>query len=469
MEDLLRSRMLWTGGFVMYFGTNNETNYFTHADKKDGSMHSTTSDKGTDGKPNNSSAYNHEYYMKNKEKWGVKYSEQTDGDKDFDDANFTDENRLGNTDFYGIKGADGSWTIIEENMKWKLPAGVSRDDIIKAVGAVSAQDKASRMSAKDFERAVSSALENMPGKGGKTFDVDAAARDVIRGKYKNGAERKAALGDDYAVVQKRVNEMMKAKHSDEDGEVLEHHGIRGQKWGVRRFQNPDGTRTAAGKKREKENSSGDAQNDGKKFSVNKKAAAAVGAAVVGAALIAHPASRAVLAKYGATAISKIPNTVQVGTAVGKGAARLVNKTEGRAKKLGDAMVDAALASVGTIAISKLANKMNLDQGSTEAERNQKRVAFDTASAAIRTMTGGNNKGGGNNNGSNGGGNSRVDKNSPEYQNLFSGLDNKDDRQKIKDKANSGATMEELQALREELGHTDLSEWIHASEFGSLIL
>jgi len=30
---------------------------------------------------------------------------------------------------------------------------------------------------------------------------------------------------------------------------LYHHGIKGQKWGVRRFQNPDGTLTAAGKRR----------------------------------------------------------------------------------------------------------------------------------------------------------------------------------------------------------------------------
>lgn len=30
---------------------------------------------------------------------------------------------------------------------------------------------------------------------------------------------------------------------------LYHHGIKGQKWGVRRFQNPDGSLTAAGKRR----------------------------------------------------------------------------------------------------------------------------------------------------------------------------------------------------------------------------
>jgi hypothetical protein len=32
-------------------------------------------------------------------------------------------------------------------------------------------------------------------------------------------------------------------------DVLAHHGIKGQKWGVRRFQNADGSLTAAGKKR----------------------------------------------------------------------------------------------------------------------------------------------------------------------------------------------------------------------------
>lgn len=244
-------------------------------------------------------------------------------------------------------------------------------------------------------------------------------------------------------------------------EYLEHHGIRGQKWGIRRFQNPDGTRTAAGKAREKGESSSSAQNAGTKPKIDTgkiKKAAAIGAGVaVTAALVAHPASRQALVKYGSMAVSKIPSAVQVGTAVGKGAAKLVNKTEKRAGKLGDAMVDAALASVGTIAISKLADKMNLNEGSSEAEKNTKKVAFDTASAGIRTMTGGQKNNNSNNNSGNS--NAKVDKNSSEYQNLFSGLESKEDRQRIKDKANSGASMEELQKLRDEMGHSDIQEWI----------
>ena len=37
--------------------------------------------------------------------------------------------------------------------------------------------------------------------------------------------------------------------NEKKAEIIEHHGIRGQRWGIRRFQNPDGTLTNEGKKR----------------------------------------------------------------------------------------------------------------------------------------------------------------------------------------------------------------------------
>lgn len=41
-------------------------------------------------------------------------------------------------------------------------------------------------------------------------------------------------------------------HSGFQDQYLSHHGILGQKWGVRRYQNPDGSLTAEGKKHQKQ-------------------------------------------------------------------------------------------------------------------------------------------------------------------------------------------------------------------------
>jgi len=43
--------------------------------------------------------------------------------------------------------------------------------------------------------------------------------------------------------------------------TLSHHGIRGMKWGVRRYQNADGSLTAAGKKRAQSSGSNESAHD----------------------------------------------------------------------------------------------------------------------------------------------------------------------------------------------------------------
>ena len=54
---------------------------------------------------------------------GVKYGEYSEDDPDFDDANYKEENRVGDTDFFVHKRDDGTSVILEEDMKWELPKG----------------------------------------------------------------------------------------------------------------------------------------------------------------------------------------------------------------------------------------------------------------------------------------------------------------------------------------------------------
>ena len=177
---------------------------------------SISDEKGTDNKANNTSAYNHEYYMRHKDKWGVR-TEWSKDDKDFDEKNYDEKNRLGDSDFYGIQNSDGSWTILLEDTKFKLPKGISKEDLVGYMEKIDKDAESLRKdknpNAKDIQDLVQKGIDEIinkhGGSGDKEFDLDAAALDVIRGKYKNGAERKAALGDDYEMVQKRVNEMMK--------------------------------------------------------------------------------------------------------------------------------------------------------------------------------------------------------------------------------------------------------------------
>lgn len=166
---------------------------------------------------------------------------------------------------------------------------------------------------------------------------------------------------------------------------LYHHGIKGQRWGVRRFQNRDGTYTNAGKRRRNDdlgetNSSRSSSGVGKKIATGLAIGATVG---LTAYALANPKSRAYLKKLAGVSVSKLkaaatnPKVKEFVARNGKKAATFVGD---RIKEGGKAFTDAAIAASGAIAVSKIATKVNT--GNAEADK----ILTDATSAAINAMT-----------------------------------------------------------------------------------
>lgn len=167
---------------MKYFNTEyySSLSHAENSKKRDLGGTSITSEKGTDGKANNSSSYNHEYYMKNKEKWK-------------DNTNTTKEI----SESAGLNEDD-----VKKLKELAMTKGMDSAEYKKLLNQLSKNNP-------DQAKKIEDALKKDKETGEKEFDLDAAAWDVIRGKYKNGAERRAALGEDYDMVQKRVNELYK--------------------------------------------------------------------------------------------------------------------------------------------------------------------------------------------------------------------------------------------------------------------
>lgn len=194
---------------------------------------------------------------------------------------------------------------------------------------------------------------------------------------------------------------------------LQHWGIKGQKWGVRRYQNKDGSLTSAGRKRYSDDSNRSSSSERKvvSSSTKKKVAAgvatgvAVGAATILAAYaIKDPKARAMITSMASKSFDAVKTAAtsdKTKAFLKKTGEKTVKTLSNSASRVGNAMADAALLSMGTIAISKLTAKLATDENASESVKNRNKVILDTASAGIRALS--KNKGNSNNSNNNKGG------------------------------------------------------------------
>lgn len=170
---------------------------------------------------------------------------------------------------------------------------------------------------------------------------------------------------------------------------LAHHGIKGQKWGVRRFQNEDGTLTDVGKKRynsptdrlnnlkTKYTDSDGRLNEDAKQKLRKAAAIAGGVALAGGLAYAayrNPAKAKEIISRGARSVN---DTLRK---MGK---QTVETTKNTIKKSVNASTDTALTAIGAIAITKIDEFIPENTGDSRKDSINK-IAKQSAKESIRS-------------------------------------------------------------------------------------
>ena len=162
------------------------------------------------------------YYTEGSGSGGSKYEEYKKNDSDFDEKNYDEKNRLGDTDFYGFTKPDGSVVILEEDMKWSLPKGSKiTPELIKRLEAFdkeveSKRNNGEKFTADDWNQMAKRAIDGESSDNGKLSDKDKdnLSNMVIRGEFNNGKDRKELLGEHYKEIQDLVNRKLKGKNNN---------------------------------------------------------------------------------------------------------------------------------------------------------------------------------------------------------------------------------------------------------------
>lgn len=152
-------------------------------------------------------------------------------------------------------------------------------------------------------------------------------------------------------------------YSDEE---LAHHGILGQKWGVRRFENKDGTLTPAGRSRYDTDSNGNYKKANKKgLTDGQKKVLKTSAAIAGTILVA----------YGGYKLATSPKARGIANNVLQG-----NKT----KRLTD--IDKEIASMGPEIVKKKATEVTKKAVNTVKPNLADKKQADIAKKAVKSMS-----------------------------------------------------------------------------------
>ena len=174
---------------------------------------------------------------------------------------------------------------------------------------------------------------------------------------------------------------------------LAHHGVKGQKWGIRRYQNEDGSYTEEGaKRRRSDNKSG--------ISDGAKKALKAGAIAAGTALAAIGAYKLYQMNKPITAFTAFDMKKDVARIAARELpGKLKEKYSSKIKDLSDkakkgakntlrdagkAAASAAITAIGTIAVHKATSYFKEKEGDSEEVRNTKLIGKEATSAAIRS-------------------------------------------------------------------------------------
>ena len=202
------------------------------------------------------------YYYTNKKGEKTLYKTRSDqlSDTDLTDLNrrVQQENKLASetSDAYEYKGPKADQALRDASRMTKdiadaLPKGNGRV-VKKNYSNLSDQELRDRINRLQLE-------ENYGRLSGDTKYIKSGSEKAREFLQTAGAllaitGSAVALANSIADIQERKRSMRQSDILDENENNLEHHGILGQKWGVRRFQNKDGSLTEEGKKRYNEDS-----------------------------------------------------------------------------------------------------------------------------------------------------------------------------------------------------------------------